>query len=276
MSSQAIPQRPIVLGDDLRRYWALSWTLAVTEFKLRFYGSVLGYAWMLVRPFALFGVLYVVFAEIVELGAGVKHFPAYILVSMVLYQFFRGIVDGGLLCLVNREGLLRKMRFPRLVIPTAITLGALFELVLTLAAVAVFLLISGVWPSWGWLELAPLLAVLTIFATGLGLLLSVLYVRFRDISPIWDVVGQMLFYASPVLYVVSAVPAAYQHAYMLNPLAVVLTQMRHAVIDDGAPTAVAAIGGWANLLIPAVLVAGTFVLGLWAFIREAPNVAEHL
>jgi ABC-2 type transport system permease protein len=276
VSSQAISQRPIVLGDDLRRYWALSWTLAVTEFKLRFYGSVLGYAWMLVRPFALFGVLYVVFAEIVELGAGVKHFPAYILVSMVLYQFFRAIVDGGLLCLVNREGLLRKMRFPRLVIPTAITLGALFELVLTLAAVAVFLLISGVWPRWGWLELAPLLAVLTIFATGLGLLLSVLYVRFRDISPIWDVVGQMLFYASPVLYVVSAVPAAYQHVYMLNPLAVVLTQMRHAVIDDGAPTAVAAIGGWANLLIPALLVAGTFVLGLWAFIREAPNVAENL
>jgi ABC-type polysaccharide/polyol phosphate export permease len=86
----------------------------------------------------------------------------------------------------------------------------------------------------------------------------------------------MLFYASPVLYVVSAVPAAYQHVYMLNPLAVVLTQMRHAVIDDGAPTAVAAIGGWANLLIPALLVAGTFVLGLWAFIREAPNVAENL
>jgi ABC-2 type transport system permease protein len=276
MTTQAISQRPMVLGEDLRRYWALSWTLAVTEFKLRFYGSVLGYAWTLVRPFALFGVLYVVFAEIVDLGAGVKNFPAYILLSMVLFQFFRAIVDGGLLCLVNRENLLRKMRFPRLVIPTAITLGALFELALTLAAVAIFLLISGIWPSWGWLELIPLVAALTVFATGLGLLLSVLYVRFRDISPIWDVVGQMLFYASPVLYVVSAVPADYRHAYLMNPLAIVLTQMRHAVIDGEAPTALAAIGGWGNMLLPIAIVACTFALGLWAFVREAPKVAEHL
>jgi ABC-2 type transport system permease protein len=276
MTTQAISQRPLVLGEDLRRYWALSWTLATTEFKLRFYGSVLGYAWMLVRPFALFGVLYVVFAEIVNLGAGVKNFPAYILLSMVLFQFFRAIVDGGLLCLVNRENLLRKMRFPRLVIPTAITLGALFELTLTIAAVAIFLLISGIWPSWGWLELVPLVAVLTVFATGLGLLLSVLFVRFRDISPIWEVVGQMLFYASPILYIVSAVPADYRHVYMMNPIAAVVTQMRHAVIDSGAPTALEAIGGWGNMLVPIAIVGGTFALGLWAFIREAPKVAEHL
>jgi ABC-2 type transport system permease protein len=276
VTTQAISQSPIVLGGDLRRYWALSWTLAVTEFKLRFYGSVLGYAWMLVRPFALFGVLYVVFAEIVDLGAGVKHFPAYILLSMVMFQFFRAIVDGGLLCLVHRENLLRKMRFPRLVIPTAITLGALFELVLTIAAVAIFLLISGIWPNWGWLELIPLVAILTVFGTGAGLLLSVLYVRFRDISPIWDVVGQMLFYGSPVLYVVAAVPVAWQHEYLMNPIATVLTQMRHAVIDSEAPTALAAIGGWPNMLVPIAIVVATFALGLWAFIREAPRVAEHL
>ena len=137
----------------------------MTEFKLRFYGSVLGYAWTLVRPFALFGVLYIVFAEIAQLGEGVKGFPAYILISMVLFQFFRAIVDGGLLSLVDRENLLRKMRFPRLVIPTAVVLSSLFELGLTLCAVLVFLLISGICPTWGWLELIPLAALLTVFAT---------------------------------------------------------------------------------------------------------------
>ena len=260
MSTAAVAQRPIVLGRDMHRFWALSWTLAVTEFKLRFYGSVLGYAWTLVRPFALFGVLYIVFAEIAHLGDGVKGFPAYILISMVLFQFFRAIVDGGLLSLVYRENLLRKMRFPRLVIPTVVVLSSLFELGLTLCAVLVFLLISGIWPTWGWLELIPLAALLTLFASGLGLLFSVLYVRFRDVSPIWDVLGQILFYISPILYVASTVPDKWRELYMLNPIACILTQMRHALIDSNAPTAIDEIGGWA-ILLPLALVAATYRIG---------------
>ena len=276
MSSAAMSQRPVVLGADVKRYWALSWTLATTEFKLRFYGSVLGYAWTLVRPFALFGVLYIVFAEIAKLGEGIKGFPAYILISMVLFQFFKAIVDGCLTSLLNRENLLRKMHFPRLVIPTTVVLGALFELGLTLMAVVIFLFISGIYPTWSWLELVPLAVLLTVFATGLGLLFSVLFVRFRDIAPIWDVVGQMLFYASPILYVASMVPDDYQELYMLNPVAVVLTQMRHSVIDPAAPDVADAIGNGALLLIPLALVLVSFGVGLWAFVREAPKVAENL
>lgn len=168
------------------------------------------------------------------------------------------------------------MRFPRLVIPLSVTLGALFELALTLAAVFVFLPLSGVYPAWGWLQLIPLIAILTLFGTGLGLLLSVLFVRFRDIRPIWDVAGQMLFYASPVLYVATMVPEEYQRPYLANPIAALLTQMRHAVIDPGARTAAEAIGGGARLLIPAGIVVGVCALGVWAFSREAPRVAENL
>jgi ABC-2 type transport system permease protein len=265
-----------VLGDDLRRLFALTWTLATTDFKLRFYGSALGYAWTLVRPFALFGVLYVVFAEILKLGEGVKNFPEYILLSMTLFQFFRAIVDLDLLSLVARENLLRKMRFPRLVIPMAVTLGALFELGLTMTAVAIFLLLSGVYPTWSWLELVPIVVLLTLLATGVGLLLSVLYVRFRDMAPIWEVVGQMLFYATPVIYVATLVPANLREWYMLNPIAVLLSQMRRAVIDADAPSAADLIGGQARLLIPLAVILGLFALGVWAFSREAPKVAENL
>jgi ABC-2 type transport system permease protein len=276
MSVEAMRQQPSVLGDDLRRLFALTWTLATTDFKLRFYGSALGYAWTLVRPFALFGVLYVVFAEILNLGEGVKNFPEYILLAMTLFQFFRAVADADLLSLVARESLLRKMRFPRLVIPLAVTLEALFELGLTLTAVAVFLLISGVYPAWSWLELVPIVLLLTLLATGLGLLLSVLYVRFRDIAPIWDVIGQMLFYATPVIYVATLVPSNVREWYMLNPLAVLLSQMRRAVIDSGAPSAADLIGGGARLLIPLAIIVGLFALGVWAFSREAPKVAENL
>lgn len=276
MATTAFRQRPMVVGEDARRFWHLTWTLAATDFKLRFYGSALGYAWTLVRPFAFFGVIWFVFSEIVGAGNGVRNYPAYILMSFVLFQFFLGITSGSLSCLVDRQSLLRKMRFPRLVIPLSVTLGALFELGMTLAAVFVFLAISGVYPDWSWLQLVPLIGILTLLGTGLGLLFSVLFVRFRDMRPIWDVAGQMLFYASPVLYVSTMVPEAYQHPYLANPIAVVLTQMRHAVIDPGASTAAEAIGGGARLLGPLAIVLGLFVLGAWAFAREAPKVAENL
>jgi ABC-2 type transport system permease protein len=272
----SIRQRPMVVGRDARRFVSITWALASTDFKLRFYGSVLGYLWTLVRPFAFFGVIYFVFAEIIKLGAGVKHYPAYILVAMVLYQFFAGVVTGGLSCLVDRANIVLKMRFPRLVIPLAVTLEACFDLSLTLAAVSVFLLLSGVYPTWGWLELIPLVGLLTMFATGLGLLLSVLFVRFRDVKPIWDVVGQMLFYASPVIYVATMVPASWLHPYLLNPVAAILTQMRHAVIDPTAPTTAELIGGADRLILPAAIVVVVCALGLWAFYKEAPRAAENL
>jgi ABC-2 type transport system permease protein len=276
MSAVAGRHRPLVLGRDARRFWHLTWTLATTDFKLRFYGSALGYAWTLVRPFAFFGVIWLVFSEIVHAGAGVKNYSAYILMSLVLFQFFLGVATTSLTSLVDRQNLLRKMPFPRLVIPLAVTLDGLFDLAMTMIAVFIFLAISGVYPTWSWLELIPLVAILTVFATGLGLLLSVLFVRFRDMKPIWDVAGQMLFYASPVLYVATKVPPEYMRPYLANPIAAVLTQMRHAVVDPGAATAAEAIGGTARLLIPAGIVLAACVLGIWAFVREAPRVAENL
>jgi ABC-2 type transport system permease protein len=276
MSTIATRYRPLLLGDDFRRFWQLTLTLATTDFKLRFYGSALGYAWTLVRPFAFFGVIWFVFAEIVHAGAGVKNYPAYILLSLTLFQYFGGIVAASLACLVDRQSLLRKIRFPRLVIPLAVTLQALFDLAMTLVAVFVFLAFLGVYPTWSWFELIPLVAILTVFATGLGLLLSVLFVRFRDIKPIWEVVGQMLFYASPILYVSTTVPEEYQRPYMANPIASVLTQVRHAIVDPTAASAAEAIGGGARLLIPAAVVLFVALLGIWAFVREAPKVAENL
>jgi ABC-2 type transport system permease protein len=111
---------------------------------------------------------------------------------------------------------------------------------------------------------------------GLGLLLSALYVRYRDIMPIWEVTTQMLFYASPILYVATTVPSSWQGVYLCNPLAAILTQMRHAIMDPSAPSAAEAIGGAPRLLIPLGLVLGVLALGWWVFAREAPRVAENL
>jgi ABC-2 type transport system permease protein len=259
-----------------RRFWELTWTLAVTDWRLRFYGSVLGYAWTLARPFAFFGVIYVIFTEVAKIGGDIKDYGICILFSMVLFQFFAEATTGSVTSVVRRENLLRKMRFPRLAIPLSTVLTALMNLVATLLAVGVFAAATGVYPTWRWLELPLLVAVLAVAATGTGMLLSVLFVRYRDVQPIWDVATQILFYASPILYVATMVPDDYQRAYLFNPIAAVLTQVRHAAVDPTAPTAAAVIGGAGWLLIPLAIAVLLLAVGAWAFAREAPRIAEHL
>jgi ABC-2 type transport system permease protein len=276
MSTTAIARAPGARMSDPRRVLSLAWTLAFTDWKLRFYGSVLGYVWTLARPFAFFGVIYFVFTEIAHLGTGVKNYAAYILFAMVLFNFFSEVTNNSVVCLIARENLLRKMRFPRLVIPIAVVITALLNLGMTLLAVMVFAVISGVTPGWGWLELPVLVFLLASFAAGVGMLLSVTFVRYRDVQPIWEVFTQMLFYASPILYVATTVPEKYQRPYMSNPIAAILTEMRHAVVDPSAAGAAEAIGGWPRLLIPFGIIVVSVLLGTWAFRHEAPRIAEHL
>ena len=268
---------PTALGSDPRRFLHLTMTLAVTDFKLRFFGSVLGYFWQLMRPLLLFGVLYVVFTEFVRLGDAVPHYPVVLLTSIVLFTFFAEATNGSVTSVLDRENLVRKIEFPRMVIPLTVVLIAAFNLALNFVVVLVFLLASGVEVRWSWLELPLLVAALALLCTGIGLLLSALYVRFRDMKPIWEVLTQVAFYGAPVLYAIENIPEVrLQHLIMLNPLAAILQQVRHALIDPGAPTAAEAIGGAERLLIPAGLTVGVFLVGLWVFNRAAPGIAEEL
>ena len=259
-----------------RRVLTLAWTLALTDWKLRFYGSVLGAVWSVARPFAFFAVVYVVFTDIVGLDASVDNYGVYILFGLVIFTFFSEVTGSSVQALTLRENLLRKMYFPPIVVPLTVVLTALLNLAMTLVAVFIFVLASGIYPTWAWLELPVALALVAIFATGAGMLLSALYVRYRDVQPIWEVVTQMLFYATPVIYVVTIVPENYRAAYLCNPLAAILTQLRHAVVDPQAPTLSALIGGDARLLVPLGVIVVTFALGVWVFQRASPRIAENL
>ena len=269
---------PSALGGDLRRLLHLSVTLAIMEFKLRFFGSVLGYLWQLMRPLLLFGVLYVVFTEFVRLGAGIRFYPAVLLTGIVLFTFFSDATARSVTAVADRENLVRKIEFPRLVVPLAVLLIAYFNLLLNLLAVLVFVLATGVEPRLEWFALPLLLLPLGLFAGGLAMLLSALYVRFRDVQPIWEVVLQVLFYASPILYVLDILPTEeLRHLVVwFNPIATILVQARHSLIDETAPNAWDAAGGMVYLAIPGAIVLGVLVLGFWVFNREAPRIAEEL
>ena len=280
MSSHSATARyrgPSALGDDVRRFVSLTMTLAATDFKLRFFGSVLGYLWSLMRPLMLFGVLYVVFTHVVRFGGDVKHYPVYLLTAVVLFTYFSETTSRAVVCLVERENLLRKMRFPRMVIPLSVALTALFNLAANMIVVLAFVLASGIEPRLDWLQLPLIVLALVALSVGLSMLLSALYVRYRDMHPIWEVALQVLFYGSPIFYVITALPdGAEQPVAMANPIATLLTQMRHAVIDPAAPTAATVLGGEALLAVPLAMVAALLGMGLWVFTREAPRIAENL
>ncbi len=161
-------------------------------------------------------------------------------------------------------------------IPLSVALHSLFNLGLNLIVVFTFVLASGMEPMLSWLELIPLVALLVLFATGVATGLSALYVRYRDMQPIWEVALQILFYASPIIYVATFLPNNIEREAMANPLSAIFTQVRHAVIDPDAPTAATVIGGTWRLILPLGVIALTFVVGLWIFTREAPRIAEDL
>jgi ABC-2 type transport system permease protein len=256
----------------------LAVTLAAMDFKLRFFGSALGYLWQLVRPLLLFGVLYVVFTQFIRFGEGIRFYPAILLTGIVLYSFFAEATGTSVTAVSDRENLVRKIEFPRLVVPLAVILSAYFNLLINLLAVLVFVVATGVDPRPEWLGFPLLLLVLGAFAAGVSMLVSALYVRFRDVKPIWEVALQVIFYGSPVLYVVELIPNVdlRQLVVLLNPLATILVQTRHTLIDDTAATAWEAAGGAEYLLIPAGIVLGLLALGFWVFNREAPRIAEEL
>ncbi|HEY2720010.1 MAG TPA: ABC transporter permease, partial [Solirubrobacteraceae bacterium] len=117
---------PRALADDWRRFWHLTFTIARNEFKLRFFGSVLGYVWQLVRPLLLFGVLLFVFSHVAKVGSTIPHYAVALLAGIVLFTFFAEATSGAVRSVVDRENLVRKIQFPRLVIPLSIVLIATF------------------------------------------------------------------------------------------------------------------------------------------------------
>ncbi len=276
---------PSALGDDARRFWELTLTLARSDFKLRYFGSALGYVWSLMRPLLFFGVLYVFFTEILQISKGVPHYGVYLLTCVVLWSYFAEVTGGSVPSLVNREGLLRKIRFPRMVIPLSVSLTAAFNLALNMVVVVVFALLNGVDPKLRWLELVPIVLGFAVMATGFGMLLSAAYPRFRDVAPIWEVLLQAWFYCSPIMYAstkyssptaIATFGTGLAHIAMINPAAMLFTQATHAVIGGPQLPSAPAVGGWLATVLAFTVILAAFAVGWWFFTREAPRVAENL
>ena len=267
---------PAALGGGTRRFWALTWMVAVTEFRLTYFGSVLGYFWTLMRPLMMFGVYYVVFTVIVKLGTDITNYPVLLLMNIMLFMFFSEATSQAVQSVIARENMVRKMQFPRMVIPLSVVVTSLMNLAVNLVAVFIFILAYGVEPRATWLLLPLALVPLVMLTTGIAMLLSGLFVRYRDVAPIWGVATQALFYASPILYTIDTPPPEIRRILELNPLTGVIEGIRYLVIDPQAPGPISAWGEFPTALIPIAAIVALFVGGFWYFNRQASTAAELL
>ncbi len=251
--------------------------LVRTDFKLRYQGSVLGYLWSLLRPLFLFVILYLVFVKFLKVGKGIPHYPVYLLLGIVLWNYFVEVTTGSVAAIVGKGDLLRKINFPKYVIIVAGSASALINLALNFVVIAVFMINSHVTLGSKALLIVPLIVELFVFALGVAFVLSTLFVKFRDVSYIWDVLIQAAFYATPILYPLTQVSHQYARLLILNPMAQIIQDARHVFITPDSATIYQIYNGdklvWA---IPLAIVAATVMLGARYFRSQSKNFAEEV
>lgn len=257
------------------RNMAILREMVSTDFKVRYQGSMLGYLWSLLKPLMLFAILYVVFTYIIPLGKGIEHYPVYLLTGIVLWNFFTETTMNGASSIVAQGDLIRKISIPRYLIVVASSLSALINLGLNMIVIIIFALINGVEPSWHWLLVIPSLVQLYILSLGVAFILATAYVKFRDITYIWEVVLQGGFYASAIIYPITMVPEQFRKIFFMNPMVQIMQDVKWSLVTDTSITIWNTVHSW-KAFIPIILTFVIFWVGVWYFRKNSNTFAEDI
>lgn len=262
-----------------RRNRILLKELIITDFKLRYQGSVLGYLWSLLKPLLLFFILYMVFVRFLRFGSDVEHFPVYLLLGIVLWGFFTEATIQGMNAIIGRGDMIRKINFPKYIIVISSTISALINLLINLAVVLAFILVNGV-DIKATILLIPLNVLeLYVLALAIAFFLSAVMVKYRDIGYIWEVVLQGAFYATPIIYPVSMVMAYSPNAakiLLLNPVAQIIQDARYNMITHQTVTTGRLVNDPFVAAIPFVIIIFMIVIASLYFRKSSKYFAENI
>lgn len=266
-----VPARepPLAAGVELWRARGLVWAFTLREVQVRYRQAALGAAWAVARPLALTLVCAWVFGRALGVTPAGAPYPAFAYVGLVAWGFVSDALTNAVPGLVNHAPLVRRMAFPREALPLAAVLAAGLDLLVALAVGAALAPAAGVVPRLAWLWVPPLLVVLAALTTALALLGAGWNVRWRDVKHALPLLLQLAFFASPVVYPSSAVPAGWRALYDLNPLAVLLESLRGALLEGRAPEPGPVLGATA-------VACGLLLLALALFRRAARRFADVL
>jgi ABC-type polysaccharide/polyol phosphate export permease len=245
----------------------LIWTLIRTDFKARYHGTLSGFVWALLKPLMMFVVLTAVFSFVFTST------PAYrmnLLVGLFLWEFFAEGTKNGLTSLHAKGFLLTKARFPSWVLVVTSISNPLITIAVFATAVTAFLTVTTGALSPGLLTLFALYIVaMGVIVVGISLAGSVLFLRYRDLNQVWDVVTQAGFFFSPIIYPLSVIPERFHFYMYLWPPTAVIEFSRAVLIERQVPSLV----GHLDLALVAFTVLG---LGSWIYRRYARRVAEYV
>ncbi|MFA5993389.1 MAG: ABC transporter permease [Parcubacteria group bacterium] len=253
-------------------YKELIWMLAKTDFKLRYHGSVLGYLWALLKPLLTFAILNFVFSSVFNPRntAGVDTYSLQLLVSLMMFYFFSEGTSAGMNSLLSKSQLVTKIYVPRWTIILASTINATLIFLMNLAVIAFFFALKGFMPSLAAIGMFLLFSVfIYIIVLSFSLLTAPLYVKFRDLSMIWEVLLMIIMYASPIIYPLVTIPAQYHVFVLLNPLAFIIHFTKESLINNHFAT----FGQYAIFM--AIVLSG-FALSIWSYRKMSPRIAENI
>lgn len=250
-----------------KNYWNVTYELARLDFKLKYYGSALGFLWSLLKPLMMLGILYVVFFSFLKVA--IPDYEVYLLLGIVVWNFFADATTDATQNLTAKAGLLQKTNLPPFVVVLSSVLQSFWTFLITLAVFFVFFFAFGFHLAWSALVLLPLVLLLALLVFGVALVIVPLYMRFRDFRHLWDIFLQMLFWLTPIVYQSTAVPAAYFKWYLLNPIARIIVDARTAVIYQSAPEL-------RQILITTAIVGVIVAIGGWTFRRYGRAFVERL
>lgn len=256
--------------------------LVKTDFQLRYQGSFLGMLWSVVKPLMLFAVMYVVFVRFLKFTDGTPTFPISLLCGTCLWNFFAESTSMGMRSIVDRGDLLRKIHFPNYIIAASTTMGSMISLAINLIVVILFGLFAHAHYTWRALLVPFSIMQLYAIALGVALLLGTLYVYFRDVAHIWEVVLQAMFYATPIIYPIAMVANNQEFSWaanilMLNPTTQVIMDIRHNLLSpEYVPTVWQMVGNPLLCLLPYVLSILVLWLGITVFRKHSAKFAEVL
>ncbi len=237
----------------------------------------MGYLWSLLRPLLLFAILYLVFGVFLKAKGNIPHYPVYLLLGIVLWNYFVEATVGSVAAIVGKGDLIRKINFPKYVIILAGSFSAFINLLINFVVIAVFMIVGHVGVGWGALVMVPLVIELFVLSLALAFSLSALFVRFRDVTYIWEVIIQAAFYATPILYPLSLIPHKYAKVLILNPMAQIIQDARHVLVTNKTQTIYQVFGGdvwiWA---IPLAVTLVVVALSVTYFRSRSKHFAEEV
>ncbi|MBU4369983.1 ABC transporter permease [Patescibacteria group bacterium] len=248
-------------------YYNLIRELSWADFKLKYYGSILGLFWSFLKPFLMLLILYVVFNNFLK--SGIQDYHIYLLLGITFWNFFADGTKASLQSILSKKNILQKINLS----PTAVVISAIIHsfwtFIITLIIFFILFFIFGLNIGWS-IILLPYFAILIFFLIlGMSFLITPLYMKFKDFEHIWDVFLQMLFWATPIVYSQSNVPETFLRWYMLNPVTRIIVDARDAVIYHSFPDP-------KQLIITTIIVLIIFVSGLWIFKKYSRQLIENL